>query len=447
MADIIERIKGALKPPRPETRQEDESSPTSENPAANRIKRSKQFTHQTANLSAQEYAKLRRRNIYHPCHAETTFEEIDNGYSYTLHIAPEYDSRLTKKLGLSQEDQEAITQKILDAMKESLMHDLHYPAKEDDIIISGHTLQFRIYKNKDAFSPEVEYEWAKECKTEDVSHTATFTYETIIENMLKDRYASSFSDIARAAAFSLPNQNIDGVLSTFTLAQHPDELEAIDTHLNKLGFSNCKLLAMGGMATIMDTPGKYVIRAVEKKLEENRPVSPQILQPVDCFETDHFKLEIFPRVNTKDVTREHVRAVELALATGWQNPGSVIHFGDPKPINVGLLPDGTPVALDVGLTTQVDESDHRPIKHDKYSKPAKRAERLEYKKAEMLELSKKYSWLADDDKTWKQHQFYPEILTGLKGTTNAPNSAASVIDAATSERQRLQNSFDQRQPS
>lgn len=149
------------------------------------------------------------------------------------------------------------------------------------------------------------------------------------------------------------------------IRNQPSVRKALEQALQSLECSSLTFFAEGGAALVMRRPDGVLIRfrlddpELAKKLgvphayEPPRINHPAILLPTRIERVGPVKVEYWPEVKTEGVTQEDVKAVIEALTTsglhlelvraGAFSPKAP---GDIRIGNVGLLPDGTPVAFD-----------------------------------------------------------------------------------------------------
>ncbi len=342
------------------------------------------------------------KQAQHPVHARLVSASMtDTHYHVVLSIDPEFHASLIKQYNLDNEKQKQLIDTIFQRFEKSLTRQEH----PDNIVKNNKEISFSIPKrrNDDWFDALMMHE-----RIPQMVGALSRAYENILTDMIRDEFkAHNLSELADVIAKSTPGNFHSNQISVYSFVEHPDEVKDIEKRLDALGFRQLSLLTMGGMALIAHTNDHYVLRIVRKDKETERPLAPQILQPVAAFGTEHYRVEIMPKVNTKGVTDEHVDAVSIALETGWQNPGTRIFFEDGKARNVGLLEDGTPVVIDPGKSFIYNDDNPTPLLHEHYKRLI---EERDFLASEMINIAKKFSWV-DDRGGWKQHTFFPEILT------------------------------------
>jgi hypothetical protein len=137
---------------------------------------------------------------------------------------------------------------------------------------------------------------------------------------------------------------------TKPLAKNPVELATVANWLDRHGIRSVKLHNHGRSALMLDTDGKYMVRI--QSLREPQAVldAVEVLQPVFSMRSDHFFVNIMPRLQHLKLPRKRVIDDILALRHALADNG--IHFWDSHDGNVRYLPDGTPLVVDMGAVAR-----------------------------------------------------------------------------------------------
>lgn len=113
--------------------------------------------------------------------------------------------------------------------------------------------------------------------------------------------------------------------------------------LDSMGIKKFGFLDTGNNALVFDIGNGQVLRlATLSEEKDRRPDIPQVLQPVYTKIVSHTRIEVLPKLNTKDVTKEHLQELAGVLKNSKYN------FHDQALGEIGLLFDGTPVIVDGG---------------------------------------------------------------------------------------------------
>ena len=129
----------------------------------------------------------------------------------------------------------------------------------------------------------------------------------------------------------------------------------INAYLEQLGITSMQFENCGDNTLVFGAPDNLMLKINTNESAPDDAIKDFVLQPLVHHRFEHkmhsAKLRIVPRVNTKDVTKEHVNALGIALAKRgyvfWDNKL------ENNLENVGLLPDGTPVLIDPGAVIPI----------------------------------------------------------------------------------------------
>ncbi|NBO18070.1 MAG: hypothetical protein EBV03_02380 [Proteobacteria bacterium] len=127
------------------------------------------------------------------------------------------------------------------------------------------------------------------------------------------------------------------------LLENTPLLQQVQTHLAAWGVQGMAGYVGAGDNAVVLQPSKdsrFVVRIAFENFD--RPAIAQVLQATKSQKLGALRLELLPRLNTRGVELKHIRMLEKGLKENGYR------FSDPKPENIGLLPDGTPVILDPG---------------------------------------------------------------------------------------------------
>lgn len=312
----------------------------------------------------------------------------DGEPTLTVRVKPEWEGIALQKLNLSDEQKDRLT-KLYHAQI-LLFHDVRYGKASNSISIG-----FEMFADASAqfvtkAQDETRREWLEREKSSwqgnsnIVRHTDN-RYDQMLCPIMQECIVFNdakhfFRGAGEVVSFLHPQS--DPILEA--IAESPAEVEQINDWLKEHGIENVRWKTEGGFSLLLETNGDYLVRIQSKKEPKPYSTLPQVMQPIFSTETEHAYIDIVPTMpgtslGGKETNKPEVTALENALL----RQGEVFHDSGAK--NVMLLPDGTPIIVDMSAV--------RPCKVS------------EETLAEIPQEAK-YEWLLSDG-TQKLHAFCP----------------------------------------
>lgn len=205
----------------------------------------------------------------------------------------------------------------------------------------------------------------------------------------------------------LPNNQALGLLASDSALTRE-----VEDYLGQLGLRKMRFFSSGNFALVFDTTHDQIVKLGIHKhngdIEDDAILKPIASKVFHGAKGADLSLEIFPKVETKNATWDHVEALGIHFA----RKGYVLRHTEPS--NVGLLPDGTPILIDAGSVARNAEKKHERENFERWKTQPEPA----------------YEWAG------KQEKYFPRIETReLQGV--AGNAALAKMEEGMGEEGRV----------
>ncbi len=128
---------------------------------------------------------------------------------------------------------------------------------------------------------------------------------------------------------------------------NPVEFKKLEKTLSDHGIKDFKYMGHGRSGLFLQGADDTVV-AIRGGLfgRANRQPIPHHIQPLKTFKAGDYNIEVMPKLNTRDVTSEHLTMLDNAISSYRAPDGGRYTINDGALRNIGLARDGTPYYLD-----------------------------------------------------------------------------------------------------